>query len=161
MIWIIILGLLIIIITGLKQSKLKNTSDNHSKVQNNEVEIGMFFMNESTRIEKSSFDVDKRLIADYYFALGCASQGRLDETKEWLEGFKSTKLSQFCKDHSSQILKMARIAKEVDDKPMIGIRNGETTGQYFDRMVSKRPAFMKEFEYFKNFDIQKYLSSIQ
>ena len=55
---------------------------------------------------------------------------------------------------------MAKIAKEVDDKPIgYDLKNGESIGEYFDRKVSKRPAFMKEFEFFKNFNIEEFLNS--
>ncbi len=158
--FIIVILLFCIIIFAMvmfSKSQKKNTQSNSAN-NKNVASIGMYFMELRTELRKKNVEIENGfLLQEYYYILGCASQGRLDEMKERILDSDAV-LGTFFATYNKQLMKMAKIAKEVDEIPIgYDLKNGESIGEYFDRKISKRPAFMKEFEFFKNFDIQQYL----
>lgn len=159
-----ILFLVFIAVLSVVKAGKTNEVKNKNKIKNNyNNAIGMYFMDLAYNLKISKdYSETNSLLQEYYWALGCASQGRVEEVKQIIKDSSETSLADFFKIYKPQIMKMAKIAKEVDDKPIgYDLKNGESIGEYFDRKVSKRPAFMAEFEFFKNFDIQSFLKSIQ
>lgn len=163
MIYLAIFLIFVVALSLIKAGKTSNIKINIENNSNNNIAIGMYFMDIFDQLKKSrDYSETNRLLQDYYWILGCASQGRTDEVKQLIKESKETPLSHFFDIYKPQIMKMSKIAKEVDDKPIgYDLKNGESIGEYFDRKVSKRPAFMKEFEFFKSFDIESFLTSIQ
>ncbi len=160
MIYLAIILILILIFSFNKASKL-NKKELGSTKTIQAISIGGYFFEKSEFIRKNRSNIpNSQLLMDYYWILGCATQGRVDETKKGIKEANNTPLQTFFDSYKPQVMKMAKIAKEVDDKPIgYDLKNGESIGEYFDRKVSKRPAFMKEFEFFKNFNIEEFLNS--
>lgn len=161
MIYIAIFLILVLFLSVAKINKTSNGNNQNKPKETPVTDVGMYFMNLHQTLEKNRSEIpNKKVLLDYYWTLGCASQGRVNEVKAMFKECKNTPLEKVFNQYSPQILKMAKIGKEVDDKP-IGhdLKNGESVGEYFDRKVSKRPAYMTEFNFFKNLDIILLLQS--
>ena len=144
-----------------KKRKTTNKIIPKKSIESPVLDVGMYFMNLHQALEKDISEIpNKILLLDYYWTLGCASQGRITEVKSMIKESKNTPLELVFNLYSPQILKMARIAKEVDDKPIgYDLKNGESIGEYFDRKVSKRPAYMSEFNFFKTLNVSELINS--
>ena len=110
--------------------------------------------------ENTSLDYD---LMDCYFVLGLATQGRIEEIKDSINDFKENEqdnLYNFFTTYKSQLMKMAKIAEQVENSDIgLDLKDDETIGQYTSRKLSKRKTFMSEFEFFKNLDLHIKLST--
>ena len=159
--FLFLVGVIIFSAFMYSKSGQKNNQISYQETEiKNKEPIGMYFMNLHSELQKKYRETENFYFLDeYYYLLGCASQGRLDEVKEIIANTEDELLKTFLDSFEPQILKMAKISKEVDDKPIGNdMKNGESIGEYFDRKISKRPTFMKEYEFFKNFDIHKFIN---
>jgi hypothetical protein len=155
MIYLLIFIFVIIVVLLANKRKTTNKSIPKKSIESPVLDVGMYFMNLHQALEKDRSEIpNKILLLDYYWTLGCASQGRIIEVKSMIKESKNTPLELVFNQYSPQILKMARIAKEVDDKPI-----GYDIGEYFDRKVSKRPAYMSEFNFFKTLNVSELINS--
>ncbi|MGB0884716.1 MAG: hypothetical protein ACPGTG_08355, partial [Flavobacteriales bacterium] len=100
---------------------------------------------------------NKDYILDFYWLLGCASQGRIDEVNEILneaqneDDFFYDKVQSF----KTQILRMTKISQKIDNSDMNDLKNGESIGEYQSRKLLKSKRFMKEFDFFNNLEVNE------
>lgn len=148
-------------------------------------DIGMYFMDMYNAAGKRKNITYQHELETFYFLVGLASQGRIDEIEEIYEEeiemvsenlvnyvFKGTnkevidegglenKWLLFLKEIKPKLLKMSKIAEKVDNMSMEDIKDGESIGEWQSRKLKKYRTFMNEFEYFKNYDIENTLKHI-
>ena len=150
--WYLIIGVVILFFLFSSKKSVINQED---KIQ----DVGLYFMDLEKQVEKSEHS---DTIQQFYYLTGCASQGRLDEIKEiYKDANKEDLFYELANEMKPKIMKMAKIAKEVDNTGIGNdMKNGESIGEYQRRKLMKRKAFMDEFNYFKNLDLNEYLKRI-
>lgn len=150
--WYLIIGVVILFFLFSSKKSVINQED---KIQ----DVGLYFMDLEKQVEKSEHS---DTIQQFYYLTGCASQGRLDEIKEiYKDANKEDLFYELATEMKPKIMKMAKIAKEVDNTGIGNdMKNGESIGEYQSRKLMKRKAFMDEFNYFKNLDLNEYLKRI-
>lgn len=130
---------------------------------NKSIDVSLYFFDLHDLIAKKNIknSIDNNLM-DYYFVLGLATQGRIDEMNELIEKFKDNeqeRLYSFFLKNMPKLMKMAKIAEKVENSDIgSDLKDNETIGQYYSRKLLKRKTFMNEFEFFKNFEINKFLT---
>ncbi|MBE7686590.1 hypothetical protein F7647_11065 [Tenacibaculum piscium] len=114
----------------------------------NKEDIGMFFM------ELSQSSINKgSLKKEYYFLLGCASQGRIEDINNYYSQLISTDFEEdyitFLNIEKKRIYKMAKIAEKIENADITDLKVGESIGEYTNRKLLKRKLFMNEYDYFR------------
>lgn len=135
-------------------------SKKSSDIKEETHDVGMYFMDLEKNVQTSEHS---NTIKQFYYLLGCASQGRIDEINQIYKEAKQDDevFFELAKKMKPQIMKMAKIAKQVDDTNISNdMKNGESIGEYQSRKLMKRKAFMDEFNYFKKLDLNEYLKTI-
>jgi hypothetical protein len=119
----------------------------------------MYFMDLEKQVVKSEYS---DTIEQFYYLLGCACQGRNGEVNQIFKDAKQENnlFHKLIDKLKPQIIKMTKIAKQVEDSSMKDMKTGESIGEYQSRKLMKRKAFMEEFNYFKNLDLNNYLKTI-
>lgn len=129
-------------------------------------EVGMFFMDLYEKAKKdTNIPFDKQNdICSFYFILGCACQGRIDEindyynemlgyTKEEIKEEEiNSKYIDFLKKEKTRVYKMAKISEKVSNLEL-NLKAGESIGEAEDKQLKKRKTFMREYHYYRNLDI--------
>lgn len=129
-------------------------------------EVGMFFMDLYEKEKKdTNIPSDKQNdICSFYFILGCACQGRIDEindyynemlgyTKEEIKEEEiNSKYIDFLKKEKTRVYKMAKISEKVSNLEL-NLKAGESIGEAEDKQLKKRKTFMREYHYYRNLDI--------
>lgn len=149
--WYVIVVVIIIILFSLK----KKVKEDSGEI----LDVGLYFMDlqKEASINKSSY-----VLEQFYYILGCACQGRVDELKTIVkETNDDDELYDLIQEFKPRIMKMAKIAKEVTGAGISNdMKEEETLGQYESRKLMKRNAFATEFNYFKNLDINNHLKKL-
>ena len=150
--WYLIIGVIVLFFIFSSKKSVNNKED---KIY----DVGLYFMDLEKQIEESEYSDTMR---QFYYLAGCASQGRVDELKEiYKEADREDLFYKLATEMKPKIMKMAKIAKEVDDAAIGNdMKNGESIGEYQSRKLLNRKAFMAEFNYFKNLDLNEYLKTI-
>lgn len=153
--WYIIIGIILVL--------LLSSNNKSSKKEGQIKDVGMYFMevHEGYRKNNNVQSVYNESIEDFYFVLGCASQGRLDDIKEIYKNAKQENqlLFNLITDFKPQIDKMTKVSKRVSDAKIgYDMKDGESIGEYESRKLKRSKVFMTEFNYFKNLDLISYLN---
>lgn len=124
-------------------------------------DIGMYFMELHDRIKKQrDYESEfQETIVEFYYLLGCASQGRTDEIKEIYKDSKNENqdLYKLITSFKPQIDKMSKVSKRIADADIgYDMKDGESIGEYESRKLMKSKVFMEEFTFFKNLNLQHY-----
>lgn len=149
--WYLIIGFIVVIVLF----SSKKSSEKTTEVK----DVGMYFMDLEKQVNKSEYS---DIIQLFYYLLGCASQGRIGEVNHIYKDAKEENdlFYKLIENLKPQIMKMTKIAKQVEDSSMEDMKTGESIGEYQSRKLMKRKAFMVEFNYFKNLDLNNYLKTI-
>ena len=125
--------------------------------------------NTNTNIEVKSNRVDLPVLVGYNVLgdnlglfIGPVASYNLSKDNQFND-FKENEqdnLYNFFTTYKSQLMKMAKIAEQVENSDIgLDLKDDETIGQYTSRKLSKRKTFMSEFEFFKNLDLHIKLST--
>lgn len=155
-----------------RETKKIETSNNKSDIEINYQrnykyeEVGMFFMDLYEKAKKGidiPFEKQKD-VSDFYFILGCACQGRIDEINDYYKemlGYTkaeiqaeeiNSKYIDFLKKEKTRVYKMAKISEKVSNLEL-NLKAGESIGQAEDKQLKRRKTFMREYHYYRNLDI--------
>lgn len=172
--WYIFAGILVFLAVMLWNGKeqKKETSNNKTDIEIDYKrkykyeEVGMFFMDLYEKTKKDTrIPFEKQDdICSFYFILGCACQGRIDEiddyynemlgyTKEEIEEEEiNSKYIEFLKKEKTRVYKMAKISEKVSNLEL-NLKVGESIGEAEDKQLKRRKTFMREYHYYRNLDI--------
>lgn len=134
-------------VSQLKVFKIKNIKD-----------YGLFFMDlyEELKKRETIDSIRKDNYLDFFWLVGLATQGRIDEINEIIEEtkIKNPNFHKIANNYKHQLIKMAKVSKRAEESD-IGddIKIGETIGEYISRKkLLKSKVYMTEFNFFKNLD---------
>ncbi|MGY8911238.1 MAG: hypothetical protein ACKVIG_15470 [Flavobacteriales bacterium] len=140
-----------------KPSKVKQTYNSQEKKLDYSkiTDIGLYFMELHDNFKKYGESENRDYILEFYWVLGCASQGRSDEVSEILKDAKNNDQSFYEKiqPFETQILRMTKISQKIDESDMNDLKNGESIGEYQSRKLLKSKIFMKDFDFFNRLEI--------
>lgn len=149
-------------------------------------DVGIYFMDLEQYTSKRYDIIYKHELETYYLILGLACQGRIEEIEDVYRdevenvaelladyifndnderniskrGGLEDKYLKFLKEIKPRVMKMAKIAEKVDNMEMNDLKDGESIGAWQSRKLKGYKTFMNEFEYFKKYDVEKFLKSI-
>lgn len=128
------------------------------------LDYGMYFMDLHEKTKRNRTDNNSYLISEFYYVIGCASQGRTDEIKEILNESKekNTELYLLINHFKLRIDRMAKVGKRIEEAEIgYDMKNNESIGEYQSRKLAKSKVFMEEFNFFKNLDLVDYIKNKQ
>lgn len=115
--------------------------------------ILFFFMDlqeETSRNSKKIGYFKAGILGDYYFMLGCACQGRIDDYRGLYEDLMDEEIDKFSV-HLRQIKPyletISEISKNLDNSKTAiqEAKDGETSGECLNRLLKKDAVFMKNY----------------
>ncbi len=157
--WIVLGVVIVLIFLFLGGSKYEKTSNEISSIEN----IGMYNM-ELYQKHKKLFEDYDRYASIYNKLIGLACQGRIEEikeifTEELIEDEFESEFIQLMKDNKKKLLSMGKMALKVEDN-LEGMKTGESIGEYTDRKLLKKKAFMTHYDFFNSFDLKAFYNTI-
>jgi hypothetical protein len=142
-----------------EKKEIENLVINPEFKKNPSKDLGMYFMDLSKNVVSKEFN---RTISDFYFALGCASQGRKDDFKTIYKNSKNEDqdLYYLLTTYKERIDKMMKVSARVEAAGIgLDIRDNESTGEYESRKLNKSKVFMDEFNFFVNLSVKNVLKN--